>query len=59
MQRELDFYEKQKMIQRLDEKRVQLKDYEQYADVIRDIDRLISMIEVTLIPETSRQFKKD
>jgi len=45
---EMDYYDKLKMIQRLDEKRAALRDYEQYAEVIKEIDRLISMVTVTL-----------
>jgi hypothetical protein len=48
MQREMGFYEKQQMIQRLDERRAALKDYEQYAEVVKNIDRLIAMVTVTL-----------
>jgi|LakMenEpi03Aug12_release.lakeMendotaPanAssembly.Ray.scaffolds.fasta_scaffold1565125_3 hypothetical protein len=48
MQKEMGYYDKLKMIQRLDERRAALKDYEQYADTVREIERLISMVEVTL-----------
>ena len=48
MQKEMGFYEKQEMIRRLDEKRAALKDYEQYAEVVKNIDRLIAMVTVTL-----------
>jgi hypothetical protein len=48
MQKEMGFYEKQQMIQRLDERRAALKDYEQYAEVVKNIDRLIAMVTVTL-----------
>lgn len=48
MQKEMGFYEKQEMIRRLDEKRAALKDYEQYAEVVKNIERLIAMVTVTL-----------
>ena len=48
MQKEMGFYEKQQMIQRLDERRAALRDYEQYTEVVKNIDRLIAMVTVTL-----------
>lgn len=52
--RELTYQEKITMIQRLDERRAALKGYSQYAGVIKEIDRLISMVEVTLDPEKEK-----
>lgn len=57
MQKELGFYEKQEMIRRLDERRAALKDYEQYAEVVKNIERLIAMVTVTLTDHNPQEKK--
>jgi hypothetical protein len=55
--KEMGYYDKIQMIQRLDERRSALKDFAQYSDVIKNIDRLISMIKVTL-DEPSKELQR-